>query len=86
MLQTICNDYIHTSSNRLVSVGFLSLICLTIWPAKAGTRQKTDVIYMKNGDRITCEIKKLEYGQLEVKAPYGKGRFIINWARDRENR
>ena len=35
---------------------------------------------MKNSDRITCEIKKLEYGQLEVKARYGKGRFVLNWA------
>ena len=50
---------IHTSFDRLVSVGFLSLICLTIRLANGATRQKTDVIYMKNGDRITCEIKKL---------------------------
>lgn len=45
-----------------------------------GTRQKVDVIFLKNGDRITCEIKKLEYGQLTVKAPYAKGDFTINWA------
>jgi hypothetical protein len=71
---------LHASSSRVVaSVGFLTLAFLGVCPAYAAKRQKTDVIYMKNGDRITCEIKKLEYGQLEVSAPYGKGSFILNW-------
>ena len=51
-------------------------MCVTIYPANAGTRQKTDLIYMKNGGRITCEIKKLEYGQLEVKALYARAGFV----------
>jgi hypothetical protein len=67
-------------SNRLCLVTFLILLSMGIWSANAGTRQKADIVYLKNGDRITCEIKKLEYGQLEVKAPYGKGSFIIDWA------
>ena len=49
-------------------------------PVNAAKREKTDVIYMKSGDRITGEIKKLADGHLEVKAAYGKGSFILNWA------
>lgn len=67
------------TSPRLCALAFLCIFFFSDLPANAGTRQKKDVIYMKNGDRITCEIKKLEYQQLEVKAPYGKGSFIINW-------
>jgi hypothetical protein len=33
----------------------------------AGAREKTDVVYFTNGDRILCEIKKLERGKLTVK-------------------
>ncbi len=70
----------------LVSVGFLSLICSIMWQAKAGTRQKTDVIYMKNGDRITCEIKKLEYGQLEMKAHMTRAGLSLIGQRSRESK
>ena len=27
---------------------------------------KTDVVHLRNGDRVTCEIKKMERGQLKV--------------------
>jgi len=60
-----------------------AVVSLVLWcgaPANAGTRHKTDVVYMKNGDRITCEIKKLEYGQLTVKAPYAMNSVTLNWA------
>lgn len=57
------------------------VLCLAAAAAAcyAGTRKKLDVVYLKNGDRITCEIKKLEYGRLQVKAPHTKGVFSINW-------
>jgi hypothetical protein len=35
---------------------------------------------MKNGDRITCEIKNLEYAQLTVKAAYSTSTFTLDWA------
>ncbi len=28
--------------------------------------EKTDIVYLRNGDRVTCEIKKLERGRLKV--------------------
>src|SRR5205807_2545207 len=33
-------------------------------------RDKTDVLVMKNGDRITCEVKKLNAGVLYVDVDY----------------
>jgi hypothetical protein len=70
----------HLSSSRFaLCLGVLAVIFIGLVPARASTRKKVDIIHMKNGDRITCEIKKLEYGQLEVKAPYGKGSFTIDW-------
>jgi uncharacterized protein DUF481 len=40
---------------------------------------KTDVIYTKNGDRITGEIKKLQRGVIHIDPSYGKNVFQIDW-------
>jgi len=42
-------------------------------------RAEIDVVVMKNGDRITCEIKRLEKGQLFLKATYTKAEFAVDW-------
>jgi hypothetical protein len=39
---------------------------------------KTDVVELVNGDRITCEIRKLERGKLTVKTD-GLGTIAIEW-------
>jgi hypothetical protein len=39
-----------------------------------------DVVIMKNGDRITGEVKKLHLGDLHVDPAYGENIFIIDWA------
>jgi hypothetical protein len=46
--------------------------------ASAEAREKTDVVYFTNGDRILCEIKKLERGKLTVKS-IGFGTIRIEW-------
>ncbi len=43
-------------------------------------RPKTDIVYFKNGDRITCEIKRLEQGRLSVSAAYTDGSISIDWS------
>ncbi len=53
-------------STRLIPL----LLCLLIVPSSALARTKTDIVVMKNGDRITCEIRELKHGQLVVKPPY----------------
>ena len=45
----------------------------------AGSRSKTDVVYMRNGDKITCEIRSLEQGQLTVKPDYTNSTIVIDW-------
>ncbi len=52
------------------------LVLLTAVPCFAGP--KTDIIELLNGDRITCEIQKLERGKLTVKTD-GLGTISIEW-------
>jgi uncharacterized protein DUF481 len=42
-------------------------------------RDKTDVLVMKNGDRITCEVKRLEGGVLQADFDYVDGTVAIDW-------
>ena len=52
------------------------LLCAAAAPVRAAG--KTDVIELNNGDRITCEIRKLERGKLTVKTD-GLGTISIEW-------
>ena len=42
-------------------------------------RQNNDVVIMKNGDRITCEIKRLENGILYINPPYALDTYGVDW-------
>jgi hypothetical protein len=42
-------------------------------------RDKTDVLVMKNGDRMTCEVKSLDAGTLYVSVDYIDGTISIDW-------
>jgi Protein of unknown function, DUF481 len=44
-------------------------------------RAKIDAVVMKNGDRFTCEIKKLENGVLYTALDYVDGTISIDWAK-----
>jgi hypothetical protein len=44
-------------------------------------RPKTDVLVMTNGDRITCEIKKMESGVLYAGLDYVDGTISIGWSK-----
>ena len=39
-----------------------------------------DVLFMKNGDRLTCEIKGLSDGVLSVKLNYVDGAISVQWS------
>ena len=47
----------------------------------AGSGEKNDVLYMKNGDRMTCEIKSLDAGSLQVSLDYVDGTISVQWSR-----
>jgi hypothetical protein len=38
-----------------------------------------DVVFLKNGDRITGDIKKLTQADLHIDPSYGENVFIIDW-------
>jgi hypothetical protein len=42
------------------------LICLMAWPNRAFAGPKLDVVLLRNGDRVTCEINELQRGILSV--------------------
>jgi hypothetical protein len=44
-------------------------------------RDKTDVMVMKNGDRMTCEIKGLDAGVLYVNFDYIDGTTSVDWSK-----
>ncbi len=54
-----------------------SLACLLL-TSTAALAEKTDVIYLKNGDRITCEIKSLDRAQLKISTD-SMGTVYIEW-------
>jgi hypothetical protein len=42
---------------------------------------KNDVLYMKNGDKLTCEIKTMDAGAIYVSLDYVNGNIAVEWAR-----
>ena len=50
------------------------------FPSFLFARDNTDIIVMKNGDRMTCEIKALSAGVLSVKLNYVQGTIGVQWS------
>ena len=44
-------------------------------------REKTDVPVMRNGDRLTCEIKRLDSDVLYIRLDYVLGTISVNWSK-----
>ena len=51
--------------SKIIPLGFLWLIA---WPLLA--RDKSDVLVMRNGDRLTCEVKSLDADTLSISLDY----------------
>jgi hypothetical protein len=69
----------NRSAARWPVPGWLAGLVLALAPAfPAAARDKTDVVQMRNGDRITCEIKNLERGRLKVSTD-SMGTLYIEW-------
>ncbi len=60
---------------RLVPV---AVLCLTF---SLAAREKTDVIVMNNGDRMTCEVKGLDGGVLYASFDYIDGTAQVDWSK-----
>jgi len=68
-LGSICRG----SARMLLLLLFVTGVCFG--------REKKDVLQFTNGDRITCEIIKLEKGYLYVKLDYVDGTVAMDWAK-----
>jgi hypothetical protein len=71
------NDQYQGSLHRpsvwlLVLLLFLSGICFA--------RERKDILQFNNGDRITCEIMRLDKGLLYVRLPYARGEVGFDWS------
>ena len=65
----------HAMKIRVIIFSFILLFCSPLF-----ARDNTDVIVMKNGDRLTCEIKGLSAGVLSVKLSYAQGTIGVEWS------
>ncbi len=54
------------------------LVALALFVSGPAMAAKTDLVYLNNGDRITCEIKSLDFGQLRVSTD-SMGTLYIEW-------
>lgn len=60
---------------------FLLLILALLFIVPLYARDKTDVMVMTNGDRLTCEVKGLDAGVLYVSFDYIDGTASVNWTK-----
>jgi hypothetical protein len=59
----------------------VALFAALIFTTPLLARDKTDVLVMKNGDRMTCEIKGLDAGVLYVSFDYIDGTASVQWSK-----
>ena len=58
---------------------FLFAALLAVAPLPA--REKSDVIVMKNGDKITCEVKGLSSNTLYISVDYILNTLSVDWTK-----
>jgi hypothetical protein len=63
-------------NSKILLSCFLLLFALPL-----SARENSDVLVMRNGDRLTCEIKSLDSGTLSISLDYASGTVSINWGR-----
>ncbi len=75
-------ERIHANdvSTMSVRIAILSTLVLVL-AVPTAAREKTDVLVMKNGDRMTCEIKGLDAGVLYVSFDYIDGTSPVDWSK-----
>jgi Protein of unknown function, DUF481 len=80
----MCLEMQHSSVYHPHSPGrcsaWLPILVLAL-TAVCSAREKKDVLQFTNGDRITCEIIKLEKGYLYVKLDYADGQVAMDWSK-----
>ncbi len=57
------------------------ILCCALLAAPVFARDKSDVVVMKNGDRLTGEVKGLDAGVLYVNMDYILGTSSVQWSK-----
>lgn len=52
-----------------------------LWGPTTDVGPREDVLFMKNGDRMTCEIKTMDAGAVYVSLDYVDGTISVEWSR-----
>ena len=60
---------------------FIFICAFVFLACPVASREKTDVLVMHNGDRLTCEIKSLSGDALYVSLDYALGTVSIDWSK-----
>ena len=55
------------------------LLSLAWLACPAAAREKSDILVMQNGDRITCQVKGLDAGVLKIDLDYVDGVVSVDW-------
>ncbi len=66
---------------RLCSVAVIILLAFIGCASRAEAKRNDDVVILRNGDRLTGEIKGLQYGELKFKASYMAEAVRLDWSR-----
>jgi hypothetical protein len=64
-----------------MKIRVLALTSVLIFTISLFGREKTDVLVMKNGDRMTCQVKGLDAGVLYVSFDYIDGTAAVEWSK-----
>lgn len=66
----------HAAKNHLTH--FFVIALLSIWVVPASAAPKTDIVFFKNGDKLTGEVKTLKRGRLSLNTD-ATGTIAIEW-------
>jgi putative salt-induced outer membrane protein YdiY len=77
----VSSRLIHTACGGWIIFAAMIAIISTLGTSRLEGKSKTDVVVMKNGDKFTGEIKRLENGILYFKAEYMVDSVQLDWAR-----
>jgi hypothetical protein len=66
---------------KIAKIRAVVLTYLLLIAAPLCAREKADVLVMKNGDRLTCEVIALDAGVLYIKLDYVDGTISVQWSK-----
>jgi hypothetical protein len=66
-----------------MKIAAVTVICVLLATTPLFARDKSDLLIMNNGDRLTCEIKSLDASVLYVSLDYMNGTASLDWSKVR---